>query len=514
MIREWGGGLAVSRATLGVAAVGLLFAGLVIDRAWVSDDAYITFRSVDNFLAGHGLRWNVAERVQAYTHPLWMFLVAGATALSGDVHGASLGLSLGLSFAAVWVLARRVARGPMAALVALAPLIASTAFLDYSTSGLENPLLHFLLAAFLWRLFSDREPETRLLHLSLLVSALVLTRPDAVLLVGPVLAALGYRGRGQRPLAGIALGLLPLAAWECFSVVYYGFPLSNTAYAKLGTGIEAAALWQQGGLYFLDSLRSDPATLVFTGLGIGWAIGRGKSSDRLLATGAILYLLYVATIGGDFMRGRFLAAPLFLACGLLARVPIARVRSVAVVFVAAFLLAAIGTSPPWNPRSHHQIGIGPSPARHGIVDERALYAEHTGLMERLTGLGHPSQHPYAIRGLSLQRTGGGGGAGQALGLYGYYAGPGVHILDVVALTDPLLARLPARSGRWRIGHFERAIPPGYARSLDEGQNRITDPALADYYEDLRRVTRGPLFSVPRWRAIGRLNFEAAPETAK
>ena len=107
-----------------------------------------------------------------------------------------------------------------------------------------------------------------------------------------------------------------------------------------------------------------------------------------------------------------------------------------------------------------------------------------------------------------------GGAGQALGLYGYYAGPGVHILDVVALTDPLLARLPARSGRWRIGHFERAIPPGYARSLDEGQNRITDPALADYYEDLRRVARGPLFSVPRWRAIGRLNFEAAPETAK
>ena len=32
-------------------------------------------RTVDNFVNGYGLTWNVAERVQAYTHPLWMFLL-------------------------------------------------------------------------------------------------------------------------------------------------------------------------------------------------------------------------------------------------------------------------------------------------------------------------------------------------------------------------------------------------------------------------------------------------------
>ncbi len=49
-----------------LAAIALL----ALKCAWVSDDAYITFRTVDNFVHGHGLRWNTGERVQAYTNPL------------------------------------------------------------------------------------------------------------------------------------------------------------------------------------------------------------------------------------------------------------------------------------------------------------------------------------------------------------------------------------------------------------------------------------------------------------
>ena len=42
----------------------MLFVVLMIKTAWVGDDAYISFRPLDNLLNGHGLRWNVAERVQ------------------------------------------------------------------------------------------------------------------------------------------------------------------------------------------------------------------------------------------------------------------------------------------------------------------------------------------------------------------------------------------------------------------------------------------------------------------
>src|SRR5262245_48696025 len=62
------------------------FIVVLIRTAWLSDDAFITFRTVDNFIAGYGLRWNVAERVQTYTHPLWMLLVAGAYAITREMY--------------------------------------------------------------------------------------------------------------------------------------------------------------------------------------------------------------------------------------------------------------------------------------------------------------------------------------------------------------------------------------------------------------------------------------------
>ena len=45
----------------------LLYAGVVFCTAWLTEDAFITFRTVDNFINGYGLTWNTGERVQAYT---------------------------------------------------------------------------------------------------------------------------------------------------------------------------------------------------------------------------------------------------------------------------------------------------------------------------------------------------------------------------------------------------------------------------------------------------------------
>ena len=44
----------------------------LVRTAWLSDDAYISFRAADNILNGYGPVWNVGERVQAFTHPLWL----------------------------------------------------------------------------------------------------------------------------------------------------------------------------------------------------------------------------------------------------------------------------------------------------------------------------------------------------------------------------------------------------------------------------------------------------------
>ena len=134
-----------------LALVGLALVLLVVvtmRTAWVSDDAYITFRVLDNAANGYGLRWNVAERVQAYTHPLWLFVLLPGRLAGFDLYGFSLAVSMTLTLATGVLIVWRGARTAPAALAALCILVSSRAFVDFSTSGLENALTHFLLAAF------------------------------------------------------------------------------------------------------------------------------------------------------------------------------------------------------------------------------------------------------------------------------------------------------------------------------------------------------------------------------
>ena len=57
-------------------AAFIFLAIVVVRSAWLNDDAYFSARTLDNWGNGYGLTWNVDERVQAYTHPLWLFLIA------------------------------------------------------------------------------------------------------------------------------------------------------------------------------------------------------------------------------------------------------------------------------------------------------------------------------------------------------------------------------------------------------------------------------------------------------
>src|SRR5262245_47919420 len=167
-----------SRAQILVIGGTVAFLLLLIRTAWVDDDAYITFRTVDNFLNGYGLRWNVVNRVQAYTHPLWMFATTAVASVTGEVYYASILLSIVVSISTVaLVLARLTLTLPSAAF-AISALILSKAFVDYSTSGLENPLTHLLLALFFVVLASLTSATRRLLALSTITALLMLNRMD------------------------------------------------------------------------------------------------------------------------------------------------------------------------------------------------------------------------------------------------------------------------------------------------------------------------------------------------
>ena len=94
-----------------------------------------------------------------------------------------------------------------------------------------------------------------------------------------------------------------------------------------------------------------------------------------------------------------------------------------------------------------------------------------------------------------------------VGFFGFAAGRSVHIVDRHGLTDPLLARLPIiNAKRWRVGHYNRLTPPGYLEGLQDGVNGISHPNLAVYYDRLRTVISGDLFSLERISEIVRFNL--------
>lgn len=80
----------------------------------------------------------------------------------------------------------------------------------------------------------------------------------------------------------------------------------------------------------------------------------------------------------------------------------------------------------------------------------------------------------------------------------------MYLTDVIALQDPLMARLKVSSpGNWRVGHIMRKVPRGYNETLALGENKIEDPSLHEYYDKLLLVMKGPLFDRERlWTIFG------------
>ena len=108
-----------------------LYIAILVRTAWIHEDAYITLRTVRNLLDGFGPVWNVGERVQAYTHPLWMFLLAGVLGVSGEYYYTTIALCIVISVVTLYVLVFRLAMSPWAAILAILLLCFSKAYVDY-----------------------------------------------------------------------------------------------------------------------------------------------------------------------------------------------------------------------------------------------------------------------------------------------------------------------------------------------------------------------------------------------
>lgn len=492
---------------LALAGTVLLFR--VVQFAWVADDAFISFRVVDNVVNGYGLRWNVDERVEVATHPLWLLLHVPVFAATGNVFLGSLALCLVCSISAVVLAAAAHSGRPaITALGLVGPLAGSAAFVDYATSGLENPLSYLLFAAFGYALIRRREDPPGL-AIGLAVGLALWNRVDTLFLFAPPLLGLLWVERRRVRWLWLAIGLSPVVIWQAFRLLYFGFFYPNTKYAKLDAGADLGWYFERGFDYLANLARTDPASALLGALGIaaglaGLGAWRDPSSAAArrgaVALGILAYCFYVLRVGGDFMTGRFWALPIFAAAWCL-HGALVEARGVALqVLVPATLALAVVLRPDAAARGRI------ADYTTGAVDERGFYGWSNSLW---TAEGTPRSaalnHPWAVQGLELR-------AGLrdrsilshgSVGMLGFNAGPEVLIVDANALCDPLLARMPTVKKRsaWRVGHMKRGVPHGYLTARTSGDTSAMHPNVARYYEKLRLVTAGELLAPERLRAI-------------
>lgn len=402
----------------GPAVPVLILTSMGYRQRWVTEDAFISLRVVEQILAGNGPVFNQGERVEAYTHPLWVAILAvwGGLGLPTAQGSVILGTTLSIvglvaALAAASRLADRTrwalphpARADQVSVHELTLPVGAIIFVtipvvwDFVTSGLETGLSFAWLGVSFWllaRACFDREPRHRRTAATIGSAVVIglgpLVRPDLAIFSAGFLLALivcsseqSRRGWLRRAtILGAAAASLPLA-YQVFRMGYFATLVPNTALAKEAS----VARWSQGWIYlrdFIDPYHLWLPLLIAAGF-IGLLARRAwHSADRpalIVMTApvasALLHAVYVVRVGGDFMHGRFLLPTLFglLLPVMLIRVPLSPRPMRQAAIVSAALLVVVGWSVAaaiWL-RIPYQQWVSDD----GLADERGVYVANSG----------------------------------------------------------------------------------------------------------------------------------------
>lgn len=416
-----------------------------------ADDAYVSYRYAVNLVQGHGLVFNVGERVEGITNLLWTLLLAAGEAFSvalpvmAHVLGAVCGAGM---LILTFLLCRSQLNAQHAWLAGLATLAlwTSSAFWVWVLSGLETSLFAMLVVAAFYA-----QSRHRYGWASIVCTLATLTRPEGLLVAVAIFGVQLWRQRSN-PKAFFATpaNWLPmvffgasLVALTAFRLAYYGAPLPNTFYAKVG-GIPLSRGVAYVGEFFRDGavwLLPAMAVLVWSRIR-KWPAPEYEDDEEPLEgmaapfVFAVLFIAYAIYVGGDvFPQSRFLlpVLPLLLViCCAGMSAAFAWRASLAGVLVTALVAATI-----WP-----LIGLATTRESMKVrnwASNETVQAQADHLLQM--------QPPVKLV------------ATVAIGRLGYFSG--LPILDLLGLADAHIARAPISAALQR---GEGVLLPGHQRS--------------------------------------------------
>ena len=488
----------------------LLFTILL--NAWIGDDATIMFRQVWNLLSGDGITFNFKQRVQAFSNPLWFWTVSLFGFITKELYVTTTLLSVTLTILATIFLILAEYRINKFNLALISPIILlpfSWAFIDYSTSGLENALSYFLVSLLLYFIAID-ELRKNLKILFFILSLLFLNRLDYAVLFLPISLYLVWFSKSIKlSLHGIYPGAILIVVWFIFATFYFGSPLPNTFYAKLNAGYPTEEVIRRGWDYFM-SMKSDLVSVLIIFLGIFLSTISRNFILICLSFGQLLYMFFIFQAGGDFMLGRFFAILVFLSVGqiILALKHIEKLNLVPknyFILTTSLLVICIGIFQryPFLLAYDNYETRGPfyglEYTDFHIVDEKMFYYFNYGLFSP-TRENWPIIQPQTEY-LPTKYFATCGSIGSKS-----IRDPSFFYVDQCALTDPLISRIPAvHSDLWRIGHHYRKIPTEYGEFVIGNVDKIPDNNINTLLRDIALLSSGKLNDLDRLTAIWRVN---------
>lgn len=479
-------------------AIGLgsaaLIAALAHSQRWIHDDGFINLRIVQNVVAGHGPVFNVGERVEAGTSPLWLGLLS-------IVHGLGAPLEWGAVVAGITCMALAVAllalpsslasartRAPLGYSVPVGFLVFASVrpVWEYASSGLETSLSCLWIAASstaLVAVLRRSEPSRGARAATAFLFGLgPLVRPDYAMYSALFLTLLAWHGRrrGARASLGYFVVALALpAAVQVLRMGYFGTFAPNTALAKEAFRLNLG----QGRCYlnnFLGTYRLGIPLVSAAWLGIRHvrSIRKRCPAAALALTAppvaATLHAAYVVAIGGDYMHARLLLPDLLAFLVPAALVALPRRLSLRdprpAVAVGIVLLWAPTSTLGFHVRTENQCGIGDE---HGWYVREAQRKNPVLVHEYASHPFYKDREPATSREASQKVVGGdhprplvpfeGTPKDRALlagaiGIVGLSLPSTVHVIDRHGLAEPVAARFRLER-RGRPGHEKELSPP-------------------------------------------------------
>ncbi len=397
---------------------------------FIQDDTYISIRYAENLVNGDGLVFNSGERVEGYTNFLWVLILAFLKLLNINLVTASQILStffglltLGAAYKLSCRLFPSITNNYLRIILNTLPvyLLAFTGeFIYWSVSGMETSFFIFLITlSFYFSLIDVYKSKINYPALIVLILA-SLTRPEGLYFVAAFLLFELIISNKEKSLVlrELIIIFIPLLIHFSFRLIYYGYPLPNTFYAKSGF---SEFFLRRGWEYFVDFATADllygfilvpPIFLFF----------RNNKNKKLIFfyVVAMVFILSIILIGGDVLALHRLflpVLPLIYILFLSSIISVSINRKLVSVFLIIFSLI-----------------LGFFIYSSNKTNIKDIQATEVGLVKKMKFLGNWVKEKNTEDGIKSKV------ALSTIGAFSYYSD--AQIIDLLGLTNEYIAHNP------------------------------------------------------------------------